>query len=323
MHARTKPTRHPVLKLLYRRLKDHESFFLSPSSLQDLGIQASQLDITDDGTLKFQPCFFRPYPERVLQLYPLDTFVTEDLPKLYSQPNFASILAEARLKYPDEEYAFKVAKRNYEECAVLRSPDEWETHARETEYYIDLALEAPRKGLPELSSLLELGSLERPRREPTKHDPPRYEHRPGGPSWQMKQFLDNSHENPPLPHAIMATIAHVPANFEPQSLTLHEMRAIVNMLVIRTSHRPFRDYPVHPLLLFSYMGQKHGRIIQASYDEEENWILQYSQLWFFEDEATAPVELFVRYNIAQLVGLERPQLDVPSLRESLTSMNLT
>ena len=71
------------------------------------------------------------------------------------------------------------------------------------------------------------------------------------------------------------------------------------------------------------MGQKHGRIIQASYDEEENLILQYSQLWCFEDEATAPVELFVRYNIGQLVGLERPQLDVPSLRKSVTSMNLT
>lgn len=71
------------------------------------------------------------------------------------------------------------------------------------------------------------------------------------------------------------------------------------------------------------MGQKHGRIIQASYDEEENLILQYSQLWCFEDEATAPVELFVRYNIGQLVGLERPQFDVPSLRESFTSMNLT
>ena len=71
------------------------------------------------------------------------------------------------------------------------------------------------------------------------------------------------------------------------------------------------------------MGQKHGRIIQASYDEEEKLILQYSQLWCFEDEATAPVEPFVRYNISQLVGLERPQLDVPSLRESVASMNLT
>lgn len=77
------------------------------------------------------------------------------------------------------------------------------------------------------------------------------------------------------------------------------------------------------MLLLSYMGQKHGRIIQASYDAEENLILQYSQLWCFENEATAPVELFIRYNISQLVGLERPQLDVPSLREAIESMNFT
>lgn len=62
MHARTKPTRHPVLKLLYRRLKNHESFFLSPSSLQDLGIEASQVELTDDGILQFQPCFFPALP---------------------------------------------------------------------------------------------------------------------------------------------------------------------------------------------------------------------------------------------------------------------
>ncbi|CAG8092803.1 unnamed protein product [Penicillium salamii] len=322
MHARTRPSRHPVLKLLYRRLKDSESFFLSPRNLQDLGIRASQVDITDDGILQFRPCFFRPYPERILQVYPLDTSnLFNDLPVLYYQPDFASMLAEVCLKYPDAEDPLKIARFQYEEHAMLRSPDEWLTHARETESYIRRIHDLSRKGRPELSSLLDLGTLQSSL-EPTKHDPPTHEERPGGPSWQMKQLLDNSHENPPLPHAIMATIAHVPANFEPQSLTLHELRAIVNMLIIRTSHRPFRNYSVHPLLLLSYMGQKHGRIIQASFDGEK-LILQYSQLWCFEDEATALVELFVRYNISQLVGLERPQLDVPSLRESFTSMDLT
>lgn len=163
MHARTKPTRHPVLTLLYRRLKDHESFFLSPSNLQDLGIQASQVDITDDGILQFQPCFFRPYPERVLQLYPLDTSaMTEGLPELYDQPDLASILAKVLLEYPDAEDPLKVARNEYEERALVRSPDEWETHARETEYYISLVHNAPRKGRPGLSSLLDLGSLKMP-----------------------------------------------------------------------------------------------------------------------------------------------------------------
>ena len=44
----------------------------------------------------------------------------------------------------------------------------------------------------------------------------------------------------------METIAHVPANHADQSLT-HEVRAIVNMMLIRTSQKPFRKYPIHPV----------------------------------------------------------------------------
>lgn len=162
----TKPPRHPVLKLLYKRLQlDHESFFFSPSSLQNLGIQASQVDITDDGVLQFQPCFFRPYPERVLQLYPLDMAMTEaGLPKLYYQPDFASILEEVRLSNPDAEDALQLsyARDAYESCAMLSAPDEWDFHARDTERYIRLVNRAPRKGRPILSSLSDLGSLRIP-----------------------------------------------------------------------------------------------------------------------------------------------------------------
>ena len=45
----------------------------------------------------------------------------------------------------------------------------------------------------------------------------------------------------------MTTIAHVPANYQSDDLTYHEVRAIVSMMMIRTSHRPFRDYPIHPV----------------------------------------------------------------------------
>ncbi|KAJ5902342.1 hypothetical protein N7495_002870 [Penicillium taxi] len=50
--------------------------------------------------------------------------------------------------------------------------------------------------------------------------------------------------------------------------------------------------------MLSFMGPQQGRIIQASYD---GWQLnlQYSQLWSFRDEKTAPLEMFVRYFIAQ------------------------
>ncbi|KAJ5514621.1 hypothetical protein N7463_004173 [Penicillium fimorum] len=188
--------RRDVLKHLYQRVKDWESFFLSPVDLQSLGIQVFQVRISDDGIIQSHPCFFfLPYPERVLQKYPLDTL---------------------RIGADDAE---------------------------------------------------------------------------------------DSNEGSPVPHAIMTTVAHVPANHADQSLTIHEVRAIMNMMIIRTSNRPFRKYPIHPLLVLSYMGGQHGRIIQALFDGE-NLVLQYSQLWSFEDENTAPVELFIRYNISRPVGLE-------------------
>jgi hypothetical protein len=59
------------------------------------------------------------------------------------------------------------------------------------------------------------------------------------------------------------------------------------------------------LLVISYTGVKHGRIIQADYDGKKLNI-QFSQLWSFETTETAPVELFCRYNLPRTVGLELP-----------------
>lgn len=83
-------------------------------------------------------------------------------------------------------------------------------------------------------------------RKKKRNDPPISEHA-FGPYWRIQTLLDDSKENAPLPHAIIDTIAHVPANHADQSLTLHEVRAIVNVMLIRTSHRPFRGYSIHPV----------------------------------------------------------------------------
>lgn len=48
------------------------------------------------------------------------------------------------------------------------------------------------------------------------------------------------------------------------------------------------------LLVLSYMGSKHGRIIQAHHDGKE-MIIQCSELFSFKDKETPPVELFLRY----------------------------
>lgn len=70
------------------------------------------------------------------------------------------------------------------------------------------------------------------------------------------------------------------------------------------------------------MGKQHGRITQIVV-EEGRIVLQYSKLWSFEVEDTAPVELFIRYILSQPVGLNRSSA-VSSLRlDPVTSMPLT
>lgn len=70
-----------------------------------------------------------------------------------------------------------------------------------------------------------------------------------GLNWRIRNLLDDSNQGSPtpIPHAIIETVSHVPANYADQSLTRHEVRAIVNTMLIRTSHRPFRRYPIHPV----------------------------------------------------------------------------
>lgn len=58
------------------------------------------------------------------------------------------------------------------------------------------------------------------------------------------------------PHAIMELLSDVPANPVENCLTLQEVSAILTVMVARTSNRPFRDHPIHPvsilLILPSY-----------------------------------------------------------------------
>ncbi|KGO43174.1 hypothetical protein PEX1_058190 [Penicillium expansum] len=59
------------LMSLFRRVKTFESDFPSPGDLQGLGIQTFEVsfDTNEYGTLKFDPCFFQPHPDKLLEKY--------------------------------------------------------------------------------------------------------------------------------------------------------------------------------------------------------------------------------------------------------------
>lgn len=158
MDAQTLIRRHDVLKSLYQRVNDCESFFLSPCDLRCLGIQAFQVEIRDDGILQFHPCFFLPYQERVLQRYPLHPSIISDCkpPILDNRPNFDSILRDVLIRHPNIEDPLIPAMVSYEEAMAVSGPDEWQSHALQTQYYMYWHMTALRTGC---SSLIGLGSL--------------------------------------------------------------------------------------------------------------------------------------------------------------------
>ncbi|KAJ5140868.1 hypothetical protein N7448_004276 [Penicillium atrosanguineum] len=123
--------------------------------------------------------------------------------------------------------------------------------------------------------------------------------------WKSALFLEAHDETSPLPYAICTISADVDATLADQDLTLHEMRAIMRMILIR-ARGPRRKYPIYPFLLLSFMGKQHGRITQIVV-EERRIVLQYSKLWSFEVEATAPLDLFICLTLNPAQSAHRTQ----------------
>lgn len=59
---------HGALIELSHQIENYENSLLPPDKLRSLGIQASQVALTNHESLQFEPCFFRPYPAKVKPL---------------------------------------------------------------------------------------------------------------------------------------------------------------------------------------------------------------------------------------------------------------
>ncbi|KGO74966.1 hypothetical protein PITC_032040 [Penicillium italicum] len=264
---------HGFLKRLSRQLKAFEFNHPSHDDLQRLGIQVSQVAAVDDEIMLFDPCFFRPHPDRLLQKYPinLNPEENEKPPRLRLVPTFEEILEDCQEEYSDPEEVQEAVESQIETLQNLQYHED----------YIQ----------PGIYRLWDLGDQE------------------FFSYWQVKHTLRYSSGRGPLrPHTVMSCIAGVAVNDTDQGLTPHELEAIVNMILIRVNHRPFRNCHIHPLAL-SFLGPQKGRIVQAVYDGKA-LALQHSQPWTFEEPQTAPVEMFVRYHLNQPVGLEMSTLCV-------------
>ncbi|KAJ5121603.1 uncharacterized protein N7515_009564 [Penicillium bovifimosum] len=221
MDKQTQTRRCDEFKRVYKLLKSCESWFLTPGDLQGLGIYSQQVGMAGDDSVQFDPCFFRPYPEKVLQRYPLDTVSMaadhQTLKRLNNPRDFHTLLREVQNE-PGIENPLETAKSRWDRMALLFGSDAWEDHARQTHWHIRSQRMLPRRGLPRGSTLSDLSTI--------------YEE-----SLSAKLKPTCNYE----------LLSDVPANHVENCLTLQEVSAIITVMVARTSNRPFRDHPIHPL----------------------------------------------------------------------------
>lgn len=156
MNANTTAEPHAALMQLYHQVTDSGSWLLHHDALQELGIRATQVALADDESLQFEPCFFRPHPEKLVPLCHStairesttegeDLFSEHHLPT-NPRPEFEAILKEAQEKDPDGDY-LGAANRRYD--SDLRrwamQESEVDVSARDLfdyiEYYLEISLE--------------------------------------------------------------------------------------------------------------------------------------------------------------------------------------
>lgn len=106
---------HDALVQLYHQIKYPESWLLPPGVLQQLGIQASQVDTAKDELLLFNPCFFRPHPEDLPRRHqfsaPIDDY--QHNCELNPPPNLDAIVRQAQNVFPNNGEYLHYANSQY------------------------------------------------------------------------------------------------------------------------------------------------------------------------------------------------------------------
>jgi hypothetical protein len=160
--SRSQP--HAFLKSLFQRLEDLEPDFPSPEDLQGLGIQTFEVPFDpDEETLKFDPCFFRPHPDKLLERYPIHPEVEQDYRESYLKITRARTIQEYMEDSPTE---YPPHTAPILENLTWMDRDDYEfdnieyDQAREIERVISCHLDTQRQGPSDYFTLEQLRNQE-------------------------------------------------------------------------------------------------------------------------------------------------------------------
>ncbi|KAL5342198.1 hypothetical protein BJX70DRAFT_395169 [Aspergillus crustosus] len=132
--------------------------------------------------------------------------------------------------------------------------------------------------------------------------------------WQQEGRLETD-KGPP--HIILFIANGMVARND--TLTTGELMMRLQALMIRYEEPAFVGHDTLPLLIMSYVGPKHGRILQAHHDGER-LVIQFSPIMSFvsEDVASATAEFFTRYAASTPEGTTGLLHAEIAIRESFT-----
>ncbi|KAL1987892.1 hypothetical protein VTN96DRAFT_1876 [Rasamsonia emersonii] len=80
-----------------------------------------------------------------------------------------------------------------------------------------------------------------------------------------------------------------------------ELLALIRIILGVLSATSLVDHLITPVLLFSYMGPQHGRILQGHFDGD-NLVVRYSKLYDFRKKNNYVVKLFTQWLLCHPTG---------------------
>ncbi|KAJ5999864.1 hypothetical protein N7481_000273 [Penicillium waksmanii] len=285
------------------RMLVYEGFDFPPAEkIKEIGIQGTKVNMSRGNTLQFEPCYFLPYhEENILERYPIQAG-EEISPLKPTPPSFDVALRSARdyAFEQDEEWIQGYAQRLYQK-RLERFKEGKGDYGLSIPRIV--TQEDPECNIPSLDGLLGLTHwrFEKRERLMVQGEWTRFWGL-GSRLWSLDVFLRYFDPDQPKPHLIALLESPACASDGDQGICYDEIEASLALMIHRAKRPGFRNYGTHPILILSFLGSHHVRILQVSFDQK-NFLIQYSQLWDCWDEENPPTDILLRYCLSQPVGL--------------------
>lgn len=95
-------------------------------------------------------------------------------------------------------------------------------------------------------------------------------------------------------------------------LFVSEIQVMVALMVVRLANGFFPSHNIVPVMLFSYTGDKRGRVLQT-YMTATSLVIRRSKFYVFRPRVYAHLDLFTRYMMGHLQGTTQI-LELPAIR---------